>query len=79
MGTTVATNALLERKGERMGLLISQGFTDVLLIGTTNFLTFNSNNSFYGFQEIKPVPSSSTWRFASLRCCTNKWWKSRAE
>ena len=39
MGTTVATNALLERKGERMGLLISQGFTDVLLIGTTIFPT----------------------------------------
>ena len=40
MGTTVATNALLERKGERMGLLISQGFTDVLLIGTIIFPTF---------------------------------------
>jgi 5-oxoprolinase (ATP-hydrolysing) len=26
MGTTVATNALLERKGERMALLITRGF-----------------------------------------------------
>lgn len=33
MGTTVATNALLERKGERMALLITKGFKDVLFIG----------------------------------------------
>lgn len=34
MGTTVATNALLERKGERVLLLITQGFRDLLRIGT---------------------------------------------
>jgi 5-oxoprolinase (ATP-hydrolysing) len=33
MGTTVATNALLERKGEPMGLLITKGFQDLLKIG----------------------------------------------
>ncbi|CAJ2506732.1 Uu.00g079180.m01.CDS01 [Anthostomella pinea] len=33
MGTTVATNALLERKGERTALLITKGFRDLLLIG----------------------------------------------
>lgn len=33
MGTTVATNALLERKGERMALVITKGFKDVLYIG----------------------------------------------
>jgi 5-oxoprolinase (ATP-hydrolysing) len=33
MGTTVATNALLERKGERFVLLITQGFRDLLRIG----------------------------------------------
>jgi len=33
MGTTVATNALLERKGDRVALLISEGLKDVLLIG----------------------------------------------
>lgn len=32
-GTTVATNAILERKGARMGLLTTQGFKDVLAIG----------------------------------------------
>jgi len=33
MGTTVATNALLERKGERTVLLITKGFRDALRIG----------------------------------------------
>ncbi len=32
-GTTVATNAVLERKGARLGLLTSAGFEDVLEIG----------------------------------------------
>ena len=34
MGTTVATNALLERKGERCALAITAGFADALRIGT---------------------------------------------
>ncbi|KAL3520218.1 hypothetical protein ACH5RR_018367, partial [Cinchona calisaya] len=33
MGTTVATNALLERKGERIALCVTQGFQDLLQIG----------------------------------------------
>ena len=33
MGTTVATNALLQRKGERTLLLITKGFRDALKIG----------------------------------------------
>jgi 5-oxoprolinase (ATP-hydrolysing) len=33
MGTTVATNALLERKGERLALAITRGFGDALRIG----------------------------------------------
>src|SRR5215470_10204489 len=33
MGTTVATNALLERKGERMLLVTTKGFRDALKIG----------------------------------------------
>ncbi len=36
MGTTVATNALLERKGERTVLLITRGFRDALRIGYQN-------------------------------------------
>ncbi|XP_031202901.1 5-oxoprolinase isoform X2 [Mastomys coucha] len=34
MGTTVATNALLERQGERVALLVTRGFRDLLHIGT---------------------------------------------
>jgi len=33
MGTTVATNALLERKGERTALITTRGFRDALAIG----------------------------------------------
>ncbi len=36
MGTTVATNALLERKGERTALVITRGFADALQIGYQN-------------------------------------------
>ncbi|MBD2129650.1 hydantoinase B/oxoprolinase family protein [Microcoleus sp. ZQ-A2] len=36
MGTTVATNALLERKGDRTVLVITQGFRDALRIGYQN-------------------------------------------
>jgi len=34
MGTTVATNALLERKGARTLLVVNRGFADLLKIGT---------------------------------------------
>ncbi|XP_078443289.1 oxoprolinase 1 [Wolffia australiana] len=34
MGTTVATNALLERKGERTALCVTRGFRDLLYIGS---------------------------------------------
>ncbi|KAL8872410.1 MAG: hypothetical protein Q9174_001954 [Haloplaca sp. 1 TL-2023] len=33
MGTTVATNALLERKGERIAMVVTKGFRDCLEIG----------------------------------------------
>lgn len=33
MGTTVATNALLERKGQRIALCVTKGFRDLLQIG----------------------------------------------
>ena len=36
MGTTVATNALLERKGEPTALLVTRGFRDALRIGYQN-------------------------------------------
>ncbi|KAI3380259.1 hypothetical protein SNEBB_010636 [Seison nebaliae] len=33
IGTTIATNALLERKGNRFALIVTKGFRDLLLIG----------------------------------------------
>ena len=33
MGTTVATNALLERKGTATAFVVTQGFKDLLVIG----------------------------------------------
>lgn len=33
MGTTVATNALLERKGDRVAFVVTKGFGDILQIG----------------------------------------------
>ena len=36
MGTTVATNALLERKGEPTLLVVNAGYADILRIGTQN-------------------------------------------
>jgi 5-oxoprolinase (ATP-hydrolysing) len=36
MGTTVGTNALLERKGDRTLLVVTQGFADALRIGYQN-------------------------------------------
>jgi len=36
IGTTLATNSLLERKGGRVGLLVTKGFSDLLAIGYQN-------------------------------------------
>ena len=35
-GSTVATNAILERKGARTALIVTQGFRDILFIGRQN-------------------------------------------
>src|SRR5215467_13168970 len=48
MGTTVATNALLERKGERTMLLITKGFRDGLKIG------YQARPKIFAKQIIKP-------------------------
>jgi len=37
LSTTIATNALLERKGHKHALLITKGFKNLLLIGYRNF------------------------------------------
>ncbi len=48
MGTTVATNALLERKGERTLLVITKGFRDALRIG------YQARPEIFAKQIVKP-------------------------
>lgn len=48
MGTTVATNALLERKGERTALLITKGFRDMLEIG------YQARSDIFAKEIVKP-------------------------
>jgi 5-oxoprolinase (ATP-hydrolysing) len=48
MGTTVATNALLERRGERTLLLITKGFRDALRIG------YQARPKIFARQIVKP-------------------------
>jgi 5-oxoprolinase (ATP-hydrolysing) len=48
MGTTVATNALLERKGDRTLLFITKGFRDALKIG------YQARPNIFARQIIKP-------------------------
>ena len=50
MGTTVATNALLERKGSRTLLLVNHGFGDLLEIGT------QARPRLFDLAIIKPPP-----------------------
>ena len=49
-GTTVATNALLERKGARTALITTEGFRDVIEIGRQNRL------SLYDLTASRPPP-----------------------
>lgn len=48
MGTTVATNALLERKGEKLALLTTKGFRDALRIG------YQERKNIFATEIIKP-------------------------
>lgn len=50
MGTTVATNALLERKGERTALLITRGFADLLEIA------YQTRPNIFALDIEKPQP-----------------------
>ncbi|SER55875.1 5-oxoprolinase (ATP-hydrolysing) [Faunimonas pinastri] len=48
MGTTVATNALLERKGERTALVTTRGFRDALAIG------YQARSDIFAKRIVKP-------------------------
>ncbi|MEW6173326.1 MAG: hydantoinase/oxoprolinase family protein [Bacillota bacterium] len=52
-GTTVATNAILERKGARVALVTTKGFKDVIFIGRQN------RPHLYNFRALKPDPPVS--------------------
>ncbi len=57
-GSTVATNALLERKGAKTALITTAGFADVLAIGRQN------RPDLYALVPQKPAPLvPSAWRF----------------
>lgn len=45
MGTTVATNALLERRGEPTALVVTEGFGDALRIACQNAPGFSTAGS----------------------------------
>ena len=49
-GTTVGTNALIEKKGCRLGLITTKGFKDLMEIGTQR------RPSLYNLQAQKPYP-----------------------
>lgn len=49
-GTTIATNAVLERKGAKTGLITSRGFKDVLEIG------YQLRHELYGIIQQTPCP-----------------------
>ncbi len=50
MGTTVATNALLERKGARTLLVVTRGFADAILIGD------QSRPELFALDILRPAP-----------------------
>jgi 5-oxoprolinase (ATP-hydrolysing) len=50
MGTTVATNALLERKGTPTALVVTQGFADALAIG------YQNRPDIFALNIVKPAP-----------------------
>src|SRR5690606_7663083 len=50
IGTTIATNALLERKGEPVLLAITRGFADALTIGTQD------RPDIFARHIVKPAP-----------------------
>ncbi|MCB1606814.1 MAG: hydantoinase B/oxoprolinase family protein [Xanthomonadales bacterium] len=50
LGTTVATNALLERRGAKVGLILTEGFRDLLEIGD------QSRSDLFDLKITKPTP-----------------------
>ena len=60
-GSTIATNAFLERKGARVALLTTAGFADALEIGRQNRI------GIYDARTIKPIPLVPATRRLEVR------------
>src|SRR5215813_9683191 len=57
-GTTVATNAIIERRGARTGLVTTEGFSDLLEIGRLRLMRL------YDMDQQRPAPLvRRRWRF----------------
>jgi N-methylhydantoinase A len=54
-GTTIATNALLERRGAKTALITTQGFADVLTVGR------QTRPSLYDLRARRPTPVIPQW------------------
>src|SRR6218665_3937831 len=58
MGTTVATNALLEHKGERMAIVLTKGFRDAFIIGNQsreNIFELNLSEIFVLYESVVEI------------------------
>ena len=62
-GSTVATNAVLEQRGSRIGLLVTQGFRDMLEIGRayipgifTNYMRWAKPERLVPLERIREIP-----------------------
>ena len=62
MGTTVATNALLERRGTPTVLVVTEGFTDALQIG------YQNRPDIFALNIVKPAPLYERVISANERC-----------
>jgi 5-oxoprolinase (ATP-hydrolysing) len=76
MGTTVATNALLERKGARCALVVTKGFGDILQIGNQDrphILTWKSQNPTCSTRRSSKSTSGCASCVRMNRRRTNRW------
>ncbi|QOV90452.1 hydantoinase/oxoprolinase family protein [Humisphaera borealis] len=60
-GSTVATNALLERKGEPVAFITTEGFRDMLLIGRQN------RPELYALHVVRPAPLTAEENWFTVR------------
>jgi 5-oxoprolinase (ATP-hydrolysing) len=80
MGTTVATNALLERKGEPTVLVVTRGFRDALRIGYQNRpRLFDRHIVLPSLLYSKVIELQRTFRRSRCDRCVRSIWRTRVE